>query len=114
MTTIFEVRVKNTYYKTYTNFMTIDQFLLDFLPKRSGKQTIFKLSYGNITNSITMKMKYFQQKQQKKWKSDRLFKSNSRKKYKKEFDVTLKKYLTRTHFLMYEGRLFTTKYIQNS
>ena len=61
MITFFNLQTKIICFKTCTNFVIMDKFLLDFYPKQMFKQTNFKLSYdSSIKDSITIKTRLFQ------------------------------------------------------
>ena len=51
--------------KTSTNYVTMDQFFLDFRPKEMFRQVNFKFLNGNTINiSITTKRRLFLQEEQ--------------------------------------------------
>ena len=77
--------------KTYADFLTMDQFLLDFKPKQmfrqTGSETNFKLSHGNfINNRITRKTRLFEGKY-RNWSPHSKIMIEQR--FKKDFDVPL-------------------------
>ena len=43
MITIFNLQTKNIFPRSYINFLTTDQFLIDFYPKKTSRSTERKI-----------------------------------------------------------------------